>query len=301
MDGAFGVFALLASVVFSVSVWRIIVKQLVKRGWKLITRHLVAAITILFVGLVPFAFMTGGWFSITVGIIITLVALSFAVDVPPSGKKQQAIKVTETPSSNMPPEVAKELVIIAELILADGKVDQREAEQLLKMLQCIPMINMGPITRTLYQSVEFALSDGELDDTEAEEIKVLLGEICDLNTVDIVQATPKPIQQSKAKTKPSKQPAKPVAKSKFSPVKVASKVSAGDCLDMTYEDAEGNLSQRRVDLKQITENNGRTYLVGWCHKVRAVRTFRCDRILMLVDTSTGEVIEHEYGLKVAAY
>ncbi|HHQ4468374.1 TPA: hypothetical protein ACSPZQ_002208 [Aeromonas veronii] len=55
----------------------------------------------------------------------------------------------------------------------------------------------------------------------------------------------------------------------------------------SYIDADSNFTQREVSVSQVTG----TYVKGWCHERKAVRTFRLDSILQDVTLlSTGEVI-----------
>ncbi len=55
----------------------------------------------------------------------------------------------------------------------------------------------------------------------------------------------------------------------------------------SYIDADSNFTQREISVSQVTG----TYVKGWCHERKAVRTFRLDSILQDVTLlSTGEVI-----------
>lgn len=64
------------------------------------------------------------------------------------------------------------------------------------------------------------------------------------------------------------------------------KVPFEKTLEIAYQDAEGNLTTRIVDFKEIDHG----YLAGFCHLKNAKRTFRLDRIVKFTDTETGEVI-----------
>lgn len=59
-----------------------------------------------------------------------------------------------------------------------------------------------------------------------------------------------------------------------------------------YEDARGNPTRRLVDIWDILESNGVTYLETYCHKREGERTFRADRITCFI-TSDGEIIDPE--------
>ena len=62
----------------------------------------------------------------------------------------------------------------------------------------------------------------------------------------------------------------------------------------TYIDRDGAGSQRTVDVTNISQKDGATYLEGFCHTRGSDRTFRTDRILgNLTNLGTGEVIDAE--------
>lgn len=62
----------------------------------------------------------------------------------------------------------------------------------------------------------------------------------------------------------------------------------------TYIDREGVGSERTVDVNGISQNDGATYLEGFCQNRKENRTFRTDRILgSLTNLGTGEVIDAE--------
>lgn len=60
-------------------------------------------------------------------------------------------------------------------------------------------------------------------------------------------------------------------------------------VDLEYEDAKGNVSDRRVAFfcKEISEVN--TYLHGWCHDFDDERSFREDRILSATDEDGADI------------
>ena len=67
-------------------------------------------------------------------------------------------------------------------------------------------------------------------------------------------------------------------------------------LFISYEDASGCLSERRITCKRIERPLGGGATLGaYCHERRAPRAFRVDRIRELIDLSTGEVCDpHEH-------
>lgn len=61
-------------------------------------------------------------------------------------------------------------------------------------------------------------------------------------------------------------------------------------LEFTYRNSKGERRDRRVSLKKVYTDGGVSYLVGYCHLRRALRTFRADRVKgKVVDLETGEV------------
>ena len=63
-------------------------------------------------------------------------------------------------------------------------------------------------------------------------------------------------------------------------------------LFISYEDASGQLSERRITCKRIERALGGGVTLGaYCHERLAPRAFRIDRIRELVDLSTGEVCD----------
>lgn len=63
-------------------------------------------------------------------------------------------------------------------------------------------------------------------------------------------------------------------------------------LYISYEDASGGMSERRITCKSLERSLGGGITVGaYCHERRAPRAFRVDRIKELVDLSTGELCD----------
>jgi len=60
-------------------------------------------------------------------------------------------------------------------------------------------------------------------------------------------------------------------------------------IEITYEDASGRITQRKLMLTNITDE----YIEGWCYLRDDIRTFRIDRIKELVDLETGEIINND--------
>lgn len=60
---------------------------------------------------------------------------------------------------------------------------------------------------------------------------------------------------------------------------------------MRYIDAEGDETQRRITVRNVTADGNYLYLGAYCHERHAPRIFRVDRIQELIAFDTGEVIE----------
>lgn len=248
-----------------------------KRGVHLAFKVITTALVYLAVFFVHGVFVATELWVITVASTLLNIGLWLAViKFRPSNKFVSKSRAQGKPSN--------ELIVVAKLILADDKVSQKEAEQLLELLNCTPISLMDPITRTLFQAVEHALSDAVLDETEADEIRVLLGEVCDLELERKVLPAP-----PKRKQKPKQ------AKSKLKPRSKGATVTDirnGDIFDILYFDANHNPSNRKVDFISVRSSNGSSYMNAWCHDRAALRTFRVDRIHSMVNVNTGEVVSN---------
>ncbi|EEO27205.1 WYL domain-containing protein [Oxalobacter paraformigenes] len=75
--------------------------------------------------------------------------------------------------------------------------------------------------------------------------------------------------------------------------------NASYMIRFTYEDSEGDVSERVVKFRRVEPHeNGYLYLTGFCHQAWQIRTFRVDRIIdTITDLETGEIIELEEWLK----
>lgn len=62
-----------------------------------------------------------------------------------------------------------------------------------------------------------------------------------------------------------------------------------DCF-LEYEDANGYVSSRAIAVSRVIEIKEKWFLSCFCHERREPRWFRLDRILELIDLSTGEVV-----------
>ena len=67
-------------------------------------------------------------------------------------------------------------------------------------------------------------------------------------------------------------------------------------LQMTYAKSDGASEQRRVDPYGLVLKHTVWYLIAYCHKASAIRTFRCDRIAAVSLTERTYHIPHSFNL-----
>lgn len=60
---------------------------------------------------------------------------------------------------------------------------------------------------------------------------------------------------------------------------------------ISYCDANGNESERRITIRRIWDRDGYLYVGAYCHERKGARTFRADRMMQIVDMSSGEVFD----------
>jgi len=173
-------------------------------------------------------------------------------------------------------ETIEKFADIAEEILADNRVTFREAVRLLTYFEFFPDAAGALRTYRLYDSCLVAVADDYLDEDEAEELRVLLSEYCDSargvgTSLAVAVAVAKP-----RATPPKEAPVDPP--------------KAGDRFEITYEDADGVQTERRINFRKCTSKGDRHYVYAVCLERKALRTFRSDRILDAVALETGEWI-----------
>lgn len=180
---------------------------------------------------------------------------------------------------------------VAEAILADDEVNQKEAEFLHDLILKNGIDPSDEQLKKLFRALSESLADGVLDDKEAEEIKSILSEICD-------KAYSFPKKQKRTAPSKSKKP-KPRQSQSETPVFTPSQsldsdiynVDAGDHIGFTYVDSRGDMTDREVIFRKYEFKNGYGYIKGICTDRHAHRTFRADRISGLCYAMTGESIE----------
>jgi hypothetical protein len=65
---------------------------------------------------------------------------------------------------------------------------------------------------------------------------------------------------------------------------------SGFSLILAYQDAKGQVSERRITCHLLEVAGQHTYLRAFCHEREARRQFRLDRIVSVIDLHTGEVL-----------
>lgn len=209
----------------------------------------------------------GSMVSLLVGVFTAL--LSCVVLADPNQRKIREVNTDGAESPVLAPEVAQ-FVSLCEAVLADELVHQNEAEYLMDWISKNPAVTDDANIADIRNLLQISLEDGYLDENEAEELRLVLSEFCD-RVLNSSQPLPKP------------KPKKKTRKKAFAP-------AHGDFL-IHYEDAQGNVSEREINVRAVTDKNGVTYLKAYCHARRAMRTFRLDRVIEVVDLGTGEVID----------
>lgn len=64
---------------------------------------------------------------------------------------------------------------------------------------------------------------------------------------------------------------------------------------LTYEDAFGGLSERKIRLERVFEDSGETRIMAHCYLRKERREFRLDRIISIIDAETGAFIADPQG------
>lgn len=69
---------------------------------------------------------------------------------------------------------------------------------------------------------------------------------------------------------------------------------SGRALVIQYMDSKGQPSERQIMCRRLDLKGPHLYLFAYCYAREKIRNFRADRIVMIVDSETGEV--HEPGI-----
>lgn len=182
---------------------------------------------------------------------------------------------------------------VAEIILADDEVSQKEAEQLLALLDRQDSTKFDAVVRNLHETLKEHLSDGIFDEKESSEIKVLLTDICDASPTGEVAASrssarPDPASKSQKQALPAKPKGSSLSYRPSQPSIYSLK--NGEHLSFSYVDSNGDYSEREVIFRKASSRNGVVYVDGICTSRSAPRTFRTDRMEGLCLSRTGEAV-----------
>jgi len=160
----------------------------------------------------------------------------------------------------------------AQVILDDKKVVQAEAVALLRLLEGCVTESSDAALVNLHRVTQRVLADDKLDTDEAEELRVLLGEFIDADLFAPLPVAPPAAEPNRA----------------LSPVLL----ELGMTVIMKYENSKGEVSEREVLVRKVASKNGVVYLGGVCLMRNAYRTFRVDRIVIMIVKNTGELVEN---------
>ena len=165
---------------------------------------------------------------------------------------------------------------LVRMTLSDNVVEQAEAEYLYRYLREHGGLQDSRV-RHIAVVLAATLADGQLDEEEAEELRVLLGELIDAD----LPSLPCPRQRNRNRRW---QNISPASRNPYG------EILPGNTYDISYCDSAGNITERRVHVREISHNRaGNEIVKGRCFLADATRSFRRDRILSAVDVATGEV------------
>ena len=193
---------------------------------------------------------------------------------------QQPITPPSSTTTGMDEETYQGFRHLVQMALADGVVAHEEAQYLFNYLM-EKNGNWDSRTRHLAIVLNATLRDGVFDEVEAEEMRVLLGEFVDAD----LHPTPKPAPKPQPKPKQKVRRRTVAESSPYSGL-----ILEGRTYDFIYSDVDGNVTDRRVHVREITFNSaGNEIVKGRCYLANATRSFRRDRILTAIDIDTGEI------------
>lgn len=88
----------------------------------------------------------------------------------------------------------------------------------------------------------------------------------------------------------SKKPSKPKKRITPSAYLLSDSLVVGEEYMLTYEDSEGDISNRAIIYRSSEYKNGIEYIKAVCLVRNSLRTFRADRVMSLFSAETGEVL-----------
>lgn len=169
-----------------------------------------------------------------------------------------------------------ELTTICREFAADGSLDVAEIAALWQWVSDHPDAVASGLPLVLADRLNAAWLDGRISTGEAFELLDLASAVAGgLSVVDYEDRAPAAMTGMASPPAPT-------------PAGLTSSSKPLDVVHFTYRDSSGELTQRRVVVRELEER----YLTGVCLLRGAVRTFRLDRVVgELVSVETGEVAE----------
>ncbi|MUK48666.1 hypothetical protein [Aliivibrio fischeri] len=188
-------------------------------------------------------------------------------------------------NETLTPRRARALYTLALKILADDEVDLEESKKLRSWLLRYPESQDDNRTQLLYTTVKEVLKDKVLEKEEALELFALLSEYCDQHEKS--EAT----EEAKKLEKQLKKKASTFKRSSPNSTSFIDQLEFGHEYFMSYQDANGNASDRNIVLHSVNINAQQQYYIkAHCLLRNSIRTFRADRIVNICNVDTGEVV-----------
>jgi hypothetical protein len=172
----------------------------------------------------------------------------------------------------------------------DEEITEGEARKLLHAFAVFESDQPSSHTHAKYvlELLRECLADGKLDKNEAHELLTAVGEFADSAPLPVMPLgdirptwdTPEPptIKKERLRKTAAATPLRNIS------------LTPGQEYELTYTDSTGAVSERVIQFKGLSGNGRAQYLQAYCTKAHGYRTFRVDRVMSLVDLSTGEVM-----------
>lgn len=164
---------------------------------------------------------------------------------------------------------------------ADGTVDEVEIRALQRWLDDHPHVRQDALVALLADHIDVVLADGEVSILESLDVLALVEAIALGKTIEQMAGW-------QALADSAETPCGKVRRRKDADVLTATAGQPLDTIRFSYENSEGEYSERTVRVRSL----GGEYFRGHCLKRRADRTFRLDRVIGEVTSEdTGEVAD----------
>lgn len=206
---------------------------------------------------------------------------------PPPTPRQPSIRLAEPAPVKSGLKYLRQLCREARL---DEEITEGEARKLLQAFAVFESDQPKGHTHAKYvlELLRECLADGKLDKNEAQELLTAVGEFADsvqLTVMPLGDIRPIPDTLEPPPVKKERQRQSAAA----TPLQNVS-LTPGQDYELTYTDSTGMVSERVIQLKGLSGTGRTKYLEAYCTKAHGYRTFRVDRVMSLVDLSTGEVM-----------